>query len=129
MGDEEDRRAGRAPEPQQLVAHEEPRLLIERAERLVEEDEARFEHQRARDADALAHAAGKLRRIGPGEAVEPHERKRLAHPAPDLAGFGAAAAQAEGDVVPHGEPGEARILLEDDSDSGGDVAFDRPALE
>ena len=42
----------------------EPRLLIERAERLVEQQHLRFEHQRTRDADALAHAAGKLRRIG-----------------------------------------------------------------
>jgi hypothetical protein len=54
-------RIGFAPHPQQLVAHQEPRLLVERAERLVEQDEPRLHHERARDAHALAHAAGKLR--------------------------------------------------------------------
>ena len=53
---------GLAPEPQQFVAHQQPRLLIERAERLVEQDQSRLHHQRAGDADALAHAAGELRR-------------------------------------------------------------------
>src|SRR5262249_7838203 len=41
----------------QLLAHEQARLLIERAERFIEQNEAWLEHQRARDADALAHAA------------------------------------------------------------------------
>jgi hypothetical protein len=103
--------------------------LIEGAERLVEEDEARLEHQRARDAHALAHAAGKLRRISVREIVEPHERQRFAHAALDLGGFGAVAAQAEGYVVPHCEPGKARVFLEDDADAGGDVTLHRPALE
>jgi hypothetical protein len=37
--------------------HQEPRLRVERAERLVEQDQARLQHQGTRDADALAHAA------------------------------------------------------------------------
>ena len=40
-----------------------PRLRIERAERLVEQQHVRIHHQRAREPDALAHAAGELARI------------------------------------------------------------------
>ena len=65
------------PQPQDFVAHEEARLRIERAERLVEQNEARLQHQRARDADALAHAAGQLRRIGAGEILQAHEGERV----------------------------------------------------
>ena len=69
MRDQQHGRAGLAPQPQQLVAHQQPGLLVERAERLVEQDQPRLQHQRAGDADALAHAAGQLRRIGAGEIL------------------------------------------------------------
>jgi hypothetical protein len=36
---------------------------VERADRLVADDQLRLEHQRARDADALALAAGELVRV------------------------------------------------------------------
>ena len=67
--DEQDGGAGFAPKAQQLIAHEQPGLLVERAEGLVEQEQARARHERARDADALAHAAGELRRIGPRKAA------------------------------------------------------------
>src|SRR4051794_3520125 len=38
-------------------------------------------------------------------------------------------AQPEGDIVPDGEPGQARILLEDDTDPGRHVARDALPLE
>ena len=58
------------PHPQQLVAHQQACLLVERAERLVEQDQPRLHHQRARDAHALAHAARELRRIAGREIGE-----------------------------------------------------------
>ena len=73
-----------APQPQQFVAHQEARLLVERAERLVEQDDARPLHQRARDADALAHAAGELHRIGGGELGEAHQAQRVIDARRDL---------------------------------------------
>ncbi len=84
MGDQQHGGAGLAPQPQQLVAHQQPRLLIERAERLVEQDEARLQHQGAGDAHALAHAAGKLRRIGAANSLQPHESQRVLDPAARL---------------------------------------------
>ena len=66
---------------QELLAHQEAGLLVERAERLVEQDEARLHDERAGDADALAHAAGELRRIALGEVDEPHDAQGIARPA------------------------------------------------
>ena len=54
---------------QHLVAEQEARLLVERAERLVHQQDLRLRGERARDRDALAHAAGELGRIAPLEAV------------------------------------------------------------
>ena len=42
VGDEEHGRAGLPPQPQHLVAHQQARLLVERAERLVEQDQPRL---------------------------------------------------------------------------------------
>ena len=128
MRDQHDRCSGFAPEPQQFVAHQQAGLLIERAERLVEEDQTRLQHERARDADALAHAAGQLRRIGAAETGETHERKRLVHAAGNFRAVGAGAAQAECDVVPHVEPREGGIFLEHDPDLVGDGAGDVTAF-
>ena len=72
----------------QLLAH----LGIERAERLVEQQHARADGERARERDALALAAGKLRRIAVGEPAELHELEQLAHAAADL-GLGRALAR------------------------------------
>jgi hypothetical protein len=55
---------------QHLVAEQQARLLVERAERLVHQQDLRLGGERARDRDALAHAAGKLGRIALLEAVE-----------------------------------------------------------
>ena len=45
------------------------RLLVERRERLVHQQDARLRRERPRDGDALAHAARQLRRIAPLEAA------------------------------------------------------------
>ena len=56
-----------------------PQLLphpgVERAERLVEQQHARLDGERARERHALPLAAGELRRIALGEPVELHERR------------------------------------------------------
>src|SRR5689334_22335241 len=46
------------PDAQQVFHQELARLRVERRERLVEQQHGRSHHQRAGDADALAHAAG-----------------------------------------------------------------------
>ena len=60
MGDEEDRRAGLLPDAQQLLVELVAGDLVERAERLVHQQDARPADQRPGDRHALAHAAGKL---------------------------------------------------------------------
>src|SRR5215471_2378608 len=48
------------PDAEQLVAHRLAGLRVERAERLVEEQDLRVDGERPRDADALPHAARQL---------------------------------------------------------------------
>ena len=65
----------------QLLAH----LGVERAERLVEQQHARLDGERARERDALALAARQLRGIAIREPVELHELEQLVHLGADLA--------------------------------------------
>ena len=53
----------------QLAAHAQPQELVERRQRLVEEEHAGIGDQRAGERDALLLAAGKLRRHAVGEGV------------------------------------------------------------
>ncbi len=92
---------------------------VERGGRLVGDEQRRFADQRHRDHDALAHAAGKLMRIG----IETPLRRRQLHLAQELygalAGFTAAGPavpdQTFRDLVADGQRGiEARHrILED----------------
>ena len=114
---------------QQLVAHQQARLLIERAERLVEKDQAGLHHQRARDAHALAHPAGELRGIARREVGEADELQNVAHALVALRAVESEPAQAERDVVGDIEPGQRRVVLEHDADSVRRLGADRPAFE
>ena len=71
MGDEEDGVVLGARHVEQERLHAPARLRVERAERLVHEHEPRAIDERARDRDALLHAAGELLRIAVGELGEP----------------------------------------------------------
>ena len=67
-------------EPLHLVAE----FRIERAERLIEENQARLADDRARERHALLLAAGELRRIAVAEIAERDQRQRLLHPLADI---------------------------------------------
>ena len=54
----------------ELVLHALAQLLVERAERLVEQDQLGLEDERARQRDALLLAAGELRRPALAEPAE-----------------------------------------------------------
>ena len=60
MGDEHHGFAGLVPQPQQLLVEMVAHDLVERAERLVHQQQRRIERQRAGDRGALLHAAGQL---------------------------------------------------------------------
>ncbi len=55
---------------QHLVAEQQPRLLVERGERLVHQQDFRLGGERAGERHALAHAAGEFAGIAVLEAVE-----------------------------------------------------------
>src|SRR5207253_9127709 len=126
---QEDRCADLSPQPQHLFTHEQARLLIERTEWLVQEEKTRLRHQRAGDADALAHTARKLGRIAARELTEPHHCDGVVHTASSFFGPERRLAQPELDILTHGEPGKAGILLKHDTDAVGDLVLDRPPFE
>ena len=79
----------------QLLAHR----GVERAERLVEQQHPRLDGERARQRHALALAAGELRRVAVGEAVEVHELEQLVDARLDLVLGPLADRQPERDVL------------------------------
>ena len=66
---------------QELVLQARAVDRVDRAERLVHQHQRRVGRQRARDADALALAAGELRRVAAGHLlrVEADQLEQLAH--------------------------------------------------
>ena len=73
MGDEQRGARPLGPDPLQLEVEPLAGHLVERAERLVEQQHLRLDHERTGDRDPLAHAAGELRRPGLLEALEPDQ--------------------------------------------------------
>ena len=100
----------------QFLAH----LRIQRAERFVEQQDARLDGEGARKRDALALAARELARIAVGEPAELHEVEQFV----DTFGDGGLVrphrarldAQAECDILEHVHVAEQRVVLEDEAD-------------
>jgi len=63
-----------APRTDEPFSHEEPRLLVERAEGLVHQEDRRVERERPCDGNPLAHAARELARVLGLEAFGPMAR-------------------------------------------------------
>ena len=129
VGDQQHRGPGGAPDPEKFVAHQKTGLLVERAKRLVEQNQPWLHHQRARDADTLTHAAGELGGKGVREILQAHQLQRVLQPPLDFRLIDRLPAQPEGDVVGDVEPGETGILLEHDADAVRHGVPDRPSLE
>src|SRR5256714_5106580 len=82
MRNEDHGRAGRRPELQELVFHQRAGLDVERADRLVHEQEARLVDERLRERGTFAHAAGELVRVvtlesGKADPLDPIPRTLL----------------------------------------------------
>src|SRR5262245_23926199 len=78
VGDEDDGLLRLLPDAQQLKVHLLARERVERAERLVHQDELGIVNERARDRRALLHAAGELVGVSVFLALEAHEREEVA---------------------------------------------------
>ena len=84
--DEQHRLASRRADPLQLALHVGTRMGVERRERLVHQQHIGLDRERAREVDALAHAAGELVRVvvfKPLEVETLHERHRALMAFPD----------------------------------------------
>ncbi len=77
MGDEHDGDVDLAPDFQEMRLHVAARLRIERAERLVHQENARLIGERPHNRHALLHAARELVWIGIGKLLEAHELQPL----------------------------------------------------
>ena len=78
VGDEDDGDVDLLPDLQEVALHLRARLGVERAERLVHQQNARPVGECAGDGDALLHSTRKLVRVGVGEAFEPDQVDPLA---------------------------------------------------
>ena len=96
-----DRDAPFLPEVEQVGAQRLGGQHVERRERLVHQQDFRLHDQRAGEADALAHAAGKLLGIGGFEAVEADDVDRLQRALARLVERDALRPRPDLDVVEH----------------------------
>ena len=106
----------------QLDLHLLAQLQVERAERLVEQQHPRRVDDRARERDALALAAGELRRLAVAVALEPHDARAPPRPALRRSAFGTFFTRRPySTFCCDGHVREERVVLED----GVDVAVVR----
>ena len=107
-----DRHATLDPEVEEIGTQRLGGEHVERGERLVHQQDLGVDDERAGEADALAHAAGQLLRIGRFVAVEADEVDRLERALARLLLRHALRAEPDLDVGEHGQPREQREGLE-----------------
>jgi hypothetical protein len=104
------------PDPFELVVEQVPGHRVERAERLVHQQDVRVLGERPGQRDPLPHAAGELVRPLATEPLEPDDLEQVLGPPPPLALVDALEPQRELDVSGHRQPREQRRLLEHQRD-------------
>ena len=104
---------GPLPDPQHLGVHPLAGHLVERAERLVHQQDGRLEGQRPGDRDALLHAARQLVGIVAEEVAELDEVEHLLRPARPGGAVRALDLERQLDVVLDRPPVEQDRRLED----------------
>jgi hypothetical protein len=110
--DEQHRLFLRAPQREHFVLHQLPRLDVQRRERFVHQDDVGVEHQRLREAHALAHAAGQLVRIAIGERGQADALQPLGRERARVRVARAAERQPGHHVAERGAPGHQALGLE-----------------
>ena len=91
-------------------------LGVERTERLVEQQDARLDRQRAGQRHALALPTRELRGQPVGELREVHELEQLLDPVRRSRPWALADLEPEGDVLGDRHVLEDRVVLEDEAD-------------
>ena len=113
VGDVDEGHADPSMERLQLPAELGAELLVERRERLVEQEQVGLEDERAGQGDALLLTTGELPRRAVGEVGQVDEVERLAHPRRGLGPGDAADLERKADVVRHGQMREQGVTLKD----------------
>ena len=103
-------------ELRQRGAHPDPELRVEVRKRLVHQERLRLPRDRPAHRDALALAAGELRRPPVEQLAEPEQLRHLVHAALDLRLRRAANLQAVAEVLADGHVRVERVRLEDHRD-------------
>ena len=119
VGDEDDGLSGAPPDVEEPLAHQDPCLLVERAERLVHQEDLGVDRQRASDRHALLHPARQLARVLVGEAGEPERAEQLAGDPATARRRHALELEAELDVLQRGPPRKEASVLEHGRDAPG----------
>src|ERR1700730_11700379 len=125
VGDEHNGLAAARQQYRKVLAQDHAGLLVQRAERLVPQQDRRLQAERAGKRRALAHAAGKLRRIVLSKFLEPDRFEHSSGARRTFRFCHALKSHAEFDVLDHGVPGKQGILLEHKGDVVGQRASDR----
>ena len=122
MGDQQDAESVPAPQVEQQRPHGQPGERVQRAERLVEQQQLRFGHQCARQRNPLRLTAGQSQRPGLGVVGEADLGQRpLAARSGRLAGQ-RGAGESVLHVGQHVAPREQPRLLKGDSGSAADLS-------
>src|ERR1041384_130419 len=118
VGDEKHRLLVPLPDREQEFLHQCSRLRVQAPEGFVHEEQLGLHREHARDADALLHPAGELRRVVRREALQADLFDDLLRErSVDLRGL-ALRLRTEDDVLIDRIPGKERRLLEDDGALG-----------
>jgi hypothetical protein len=116
MRHENGRQAQALLEPPQLDLHGLPELAVKCAEGLVEQQQARVEHDRARQGDTLLLTSRQFARQAFAISAEFDERQGLFNPPPDLGPRDAAHLERECDIAGDRQMREQGIVLEHHAD-------------
>src|SRR6266581_8316078 len=112
VGDQEDGLPGGDRDAIELFLERDPRLRVHCGERLVHQHDDRVRAERARECDALFHAARQLVGVALLEAREPDQLDEFSNPPTALLPGHALELEAVPDVARHRAPGQDRMLLE-----------------
>src|SRR6266568_557856 len=100
-----------------LATQMHPRLRIQRAERLVKEQDLRFVGQRARNRDALLLSSRELPGIFLAMFVQPHQLEQTIYCFSSFLSRAPANLQTKGNVFLHGHARKKRVRLKDHADT------------
>ncbi len=110
------RRADPLVQRAELLLHRQATILVECAQRFIEEQETRLEHQRTGERDPLLLPARHLMRVTPAKIVETDHAQGLAHLGRDSGVIHLPHFEREGDILRGSQMGKQRIALEHDAD-------------